>query len=62
MVQPAGAIQTGDETLSVRVSGSFQSEQDLLATNFNVGGRLVRLGDIATSGAVSPIRPSRCSG
>jgi multidrug efflux pump subunit AcrB len=47
IVQPAGAIQTGDETLSVRVSGSFQSEQDVLATNFAVGGRMVRLGDIA---------------
>ena len=47
MVQPAGAIQTGDETLSVRVSGSFQSENDVLATNFAVGGRMVRLGDIA---------------
>ena len=59
VVQPAGAIQTGDETLSVRVSGSFQSEQDLLATNFNVGGRLVRLGDIATvrRGFADPPQP-----
>jgi multidrug efflux pump subunit AcrB len=59
VVQPAGSIQTGDETLSVRVSGSFQSEQDLLATNFNVGGRLVRLGDIATvrRGFADPPQP-----
>jgi multidrug efflux pump subunit AcrB len=59
VVQPAGAIQTGDETLSVRVSGSFQSEQDILATNFNVGGRLVRLGDIATvrRGFADPPQP-----
>ncbi len=59
VVQPAGSIQTGDETLSVRVSGSFASEQDLLATNFNVGGRLVRLGDIATvrRGFADPPQP-----
>ncbi len=59
VVQPAGSIQTGDETLSVRVSGSFESEQDLLATNFNVGGRLVRLGDIATvrRGFADPPQP-----
>ena len=46
VVQPAGLIQTGDEILSVRVSGSFRSEQDI-ATNLAVGGRMVRLGDIA---------------
>ncbi len=47
MVSPAGAIQTGDETLALRVSGSFQSEQDLLDVNFVAGGRLIRLRDIA---------------
>jgi multidrug efflux pump len=47
VVQPAGTIQTGDETLALRVSGSFGSEQEVLATNFAVNGRMLRLGDIA---------------
>lgn len=47
IVQPAGTIQTGDEALALRVSGSFASEQDVLATNFAVNGRMLRLGDIA---------------
>lgn len=48
VVRPAGAIQTQDETLSLRVSGAFQSEADLLNVNFPVGDRMVRLADIAT--------------
>src|SRR5260370_35765046 len=47
IVRPAGTIQTGNESLSLRVSGSFQSEQDVLAVNFVVGGRILRLSDIA---------------
>jgi multidrug efflux pump subunit AcrB len=47
VVQPAGAIQTGYETLSLRVSGAFQSEQEVSDVNFAVGGRLLRLADIA---------------
>jgi multidrug efflux pump len=47
IVQPAGTIQTGDEALALRVSGSFASEQDVLSTNFAVNGRMLRLGDIA---------------
>src|SRR5262249_28537920 len=47
IVQPAGVIQTGNETLSLRVSGAFRSEQDVLAVNFAVGGRMLRLSDIA---------------
>jgi multidrug efflux pump subunit AcrB len=47
VVQPAGTIQTGDEVLALRVSGSFGSEQEVLATNFAVNGRMLRLGDIA---------------
>jgi multidrug efflux pump subunit AcrB len=47
VVQPAGTIQTGDEALALRVSGAFGSEQELLATNFAVNGRMLRLGDIA---------------
>jgi multidrug efflux pump subunit AcrB len=47
VVRPAGVIQTGNESLSLRVSGSFQSEQDLMDVNFAVGGRMLRLSDIA---------------
>ncbi|MDR6831048.1 multidrug efflux pump subunit AcrB [Bosea sp. BE271] len=48
VVRPAGEIQTQDEKFSVRVSGAFQSEADLLNINFPVGDRMVRLADIAT--------------
>jgi multidrug efflux pump len=46
-VQPAGILQTGDERISLRVSGAFESELDLLGVNFVAGDRIVRLGDIA---------------
>ncbi|MCO5091047.1 efflux RND transporter permease subunit [Bosea sp. (in: a-proteobacteria)] len=48
VVRPAGTVQTQAETFSVRVSGAFQSEADLLGINFPVGDRMVRLADIAT--------------
>ncbi len=35
-VIPAGAIQTGDEKISIRVTGAFRSENDLLDVNFLV--------------------------
>ena len=44
---PAGSIQTGDEKLSIRVTGAFKSENDLLDVNFSSNGRLIRLRDIA---------------
>src|SRR5271157_5240809 len=47
IVSPSGALQTGDETLKLRVSGAFESEQDILAVNFVANGRLIRLRDIA---------------
>ena len=46
-VSPAGTLQTGDERLSIRVSGAFASELDILAINIAANGRLLRLGDIA---------------
>jgi multidrug efflux pump len=46
-IRPAGTIQTGNESLSLRVSGAFQSEQDVANINFAVGGRMLRLSDIA---------------
>ena len=48
VVRPAGEVQTQDEKFSLRVSGAFQSEADLLNINFPVGDRMVRLADIAT--------------
>src|SRR6516165_8267524 len=47
IVRPAGVIQTGKESVSVRVSGAFRSEQDMAAVNFAIGGRMLRLSDIA---------------
>ncbi|HTO64600.1 MAG TPA: efflux RND transporter permease subunit [Bradyrhizobium sp.] len=47
VVRPAGTIETGNESLSLRVSGAFQSEQDVANINFVVGGRMLRLSDIA---------------
>ncbi|MBW5437324.1 efflux RND transporter permease subunit [Bradyrhizobium canariense] len=47
IVRPAGTIQTGKETISVRVSGGFGSEQDIAGVNFVAGGRTIRLSDIA---------------
>ncbi len=47
VVRPGGTIQTGDEKLSLRVSGAFRSEQDIMNVNFAVGDRMLRLADIA---------------
>ncbi len=46
-VSPAGTLQTGNETLSLRVTGAFESERDILDVNVLSNGRLVRLRDIA---------------
>jgi multidrug efflux pump subunit AcrB len=58
-VRPAGRIETGDETISLRVSGSFENEQDIREVNFAVGGRVLRLADIATvrRGYADPPQP-----
>ncbi|WP_342730711.1 efflux RND transporter permease subunit [Bradyrhizobium sp. B117] len=47
IVRPAGTIQTSSESISIRVSGGFQSEQDIANINFSAGGRMLRLRDIA---------------
>ncbi len=47
-IRPAGQIETGAESIALRVSGAFESEQDLANVNFAVGGRMLRLSDIAT--------------
>jgi len=46
-VVPSGVITTEDETIKLRVSGALASEKDILAVNFVVGNRIVRLADIA---------------
>ena len=59
VVRPSGVVQTDDDRVSVRVSGAFRSESDLLAVNFVAGGRLLRLGDIAevSRGFADPPQP-----
>lgn len=47
VVRPAGVLRTDTEAVTLRVSGSFLSEADILAVNFTASGRLLRLGDIA---------------
>lgn len=59
VVQPAGSIETGEEILSLRVTGGFASEQDIADVNFVANGRLLRLRDIATvrRGFADPPQP-----
>ncbi|MGY8630923.1 efflux RND transporter permease subunit [Bradyrhizobium sp. 14AA] len=59
IVMPAGTIQTGSERISLRVSGSFQSEQDIAGINFAAGGRMLRLSDLAAvrRGYADPPQP-----
>jgi multidrug efflux pump subunit AcrB len=47
IVSPSGILQTGNERLTLRVSGAFESERDILGVNFVANGRLIRLRDIA---------------
>ena len=59
VVSPAGTIQTGNENLLLRVSGAFESEEDLRDINFVANGRMIRLRDIATirRGFADPPQP-----
>src|SRR5271165_1546445 len=59
LVSPSGTIKTGNENLLLRVTGAFDSEQDILAVNFVANGRLIRLRDIAEvhRGFVDPPQP-----
>jgi multidrug efflux pump len=47
-VTPLGVVQTSDEKILVRITGVFESENDLKPINFVAGNRLFRLSDIAT--------------
>ena len=59
LVRPAGVLRTGDENISLQVSGAFESERDLANVTFAVGERRLRLDDIATirRGYVDPPQP-----
>ena len=59
VVRPAGVLQTGGERLFLRVSGAFDNENDIRAVNFVVGGRNIRLGDLAEvrRGYIDPPQP-----
>ncbi|MCC7227622.1 MAG: efflux RND transporter permease subunit, partial [Burkholderiaceae bacterium] len=59
LVRPAGTIQTDQERVFLRVTGGFDSERDIEALTLVDGGRLIRLGDIATvrRGIVDPPQP-----
>jgi multidrug efflux pump len=59
IVRPAGTIETDTESISLRVSGSFETEQDIADVNFAINGRILRLSDIATvrRGFADPPQP-----
>ncbi len=58
-VVPSGIVQAGPETVSLRVSGQFTSEESLRAVNLRVNDRFFRLVDVATvtRGFVDPPQP-----
>ena len=59
LILPAGTIQTGAETLALRVTGTFDSEEDIRNVNFVADGRTIRLRDIASvhRGHADPPQP-----
>ena len=59
VLRPSGVIQAGDERVYLRVTGAFDSEDDISAVNIVSGDRIIRLGDIATvkRGVVDPPQP-----
>ncbi len=59
IVSPAGVLRTGEESIALRVSGAFGSEQDIADVTFAIGERMLRLSDIAEvrRGVVDPPQP-----
>lgn len=59
VVRPSGTINSGQENLVLRVTGAFETENDILEVSLIAGGRAIRLGDIATvrRGFVDPPQP-----
>ncbi len=60
VIRPSGTLQTEQERVFLRVSGSFDNERDIENLNLVLGDRVVRLGDIATvrRGFADPPQPS----
>jgi len=58
-VTPSGVVQTDKEKFAVRVSGSFNSTDDLKRINLFAGGKFFRLADVATitEGYADPPQP-----
>ena len=56
---PSGFFETASDRVRIRVSGDFTSLESVQATGIQAGGRLFRLGDIATvkRGFVDPPAP-----
>lgn len=59
VVRPSGVINSGLENLAIRVSGAFETEADILEVPLVVGGRSIRLGDVAEvrRGYIDPPQP-----
>jgi multidrug efflux pump subunit AcrB len=59
VIRPAGTIQGEQQRVFLRVTGAFDTAADIEAVNIVVGGRIFRLGDIATvrRGYVDPPQP-----
>jgi multidrug efflux pump len=47
-VQPAGFVETDSDRVRLRVSGAFDSVEQIRATDLVIGGRHFKLGDVAT--------------
>ncbi|MFC4526939.1 efflux RND transporter permease subunit [Dyella halodurans] len=47
VIRPAGVLHTNQERVFMRVSGSFDTEEDIANVNLVLSGRIIRLGDIA---------------
>ena len=58
-VAAGGSLESGPERITIRVSGSFTSEESLREINFRANGRFFRLSDIATvkRGYADPPQP-----
>lgn len=46
-ITPSGVLDAGPESIAIRVTGQFTSEESLREINFKVGDRFFRLSDIA---------------
>jgi multidrug efflux pump subunit AcrB len=47
-VTPAGVVETGEQKILIRVTGAFETEEDIRKVNFAANGKLFRLADLAT--------------